>query len=63
VIPLDVVVGFANLPGLANVVANAVTRGSVGYQLNGTVGVDAGLLGTPTFGPMMLLQGDVQARR
>jgi len=63
VIPLDVIIGFANLPGLANVIGNAVTRGSVGYQLNGTVGVDAGLLGTPTFGPMMLLQGDVQARR
>ncbi|CAN5743794.1 LEA type 2 family protein [soil metagenome] len=63
VIPLDVVIGFANLPGLANVVTNAITRGNVGYQLNGTVGVDAGLLGTPTFGPMTLLQGDVQARR
>lgn len=63
VVPLDIVVGFANLPGLANVVTNAVTRGSIGYDLNGTVGVDAGVLGTPTFGPMTLLQGNVEARR
>jgi hypothetical protein len=63
VIPLDIVVGFANLPALANVVTSAVSRGTVAYDLNGTVGVDAGLLGTPTFGPMTLLQGNVQARR
>jgi hypothetical protein len=63
VIPLDVVVGFSNLPALANVVATAVTRGTVAYNLDGTVGVDAGLLGTPTFGPMTLLQGSVDARR
>jgi hypothetical protein len=63
VIPLDVVVSFANLPALANVVSSAVTRGSVAYNLNGTVGVDAGLLGSPTFGPMTLLQGSVQAGR
>lgn len=63
VVPLDIVVGFANLPGLANVISNAVSRrGSLGYQLNGTVGVDAGILGRPTFGPMTLLQGNVQAR-
>jgi hypothetical protein len=63
VIPLDIVVGFANLPALANVVSNAVTRGTVAYDLNGTVGVDAGMLGTPTFGPMTLVQGNLQARR
>jgi hypothetical protein len=63
VVPIDVVVGFANLPALANIVSSAVTRGSMGYTLNGTVGVDAGLLGRPTFGPMQLLQGNLQARR
>ena len=63
VVPLDVMIGFANLPGLANVVTAAVSRGTVGYNLNGTVGVDAGLLGRPTFGPMTLLQGNLQARR
>jgi hypothetical protein len=63
VIPLDIVVSFANLPGLANVVSSAMTRGTMAYDLNGTVGVDAGLLGTPTFGPMTLLQGNVDARR
>jgi hypothetical protein len=63
VIPLDIVVGFANLPALATVVSNAVSRGDISYNLNGTVGVDAGMLGSPTFGPMQLLQGSVQARR
>jgi len=27
------------------------------------VGVDAGLLGQPTFGPMMLLQGETRVTR
>jgi hypothetical protein len=63
VIPLDIVIGFANLPALATVVSNAVSRGDISYNLNGTVGVDAGMLGSPTFGPMQLLHGSVQARR
>lgn len=63
VIPLDVTVSFANLPGLANVLTRAVTQGNVDYQLRGTVGVDAGLLGQPSFGPMSLMSGTIQTRR
>jgi hypothetical protein len=32
-------------------------------SLDGTVGVDAGRLGTPTFGPMLLTRGDVRVIR
>lgn len=62
-IPLDIEVGFANLPRLAELVPNALSRGSLAYALNGTVSVDAGLLGQPSFGPMTLLQGSVRTSR
>lgn len=63
VIPLDVSISFADLPRLAEIIPRAVTQGTVAYQLHGTVGVDAGLLGQPSFGPMTLLQGNIQTRR
>ncbi|MEX2570339.1 MAG: LEA type 2 family protein [Gemmatimonadota bacterium] len=63
VVPLDLSISFANLPGLADVVGTAVSSGEVGYALRGSASVDAGMLGQPTFGPMTLLQGSVQARR
>lgn len=63
IVPLDISISFANLPGLADVLGRAVTAGEVNYQLNGTASVDAGVLGSPTFGPMTLLQGSVAAFR
>lgn len=63
VVPIDVEVGFANLPALAESLPNAVARGAVDYLLNGTVQVDAGVLGQPSFGPTTLLRGTVQTRR
>lgn len=63
IIPLDIVVGFSEVPQLASVLGQAVTRGAVDYQLRGTLAVDAGLLGRPSFGPMSLLQGTIQTRR
>jgi hypothetical protein len=60
VVPLDLSIDFADVPGLASVVRQLATRGSVGYQLDGTVGLDAGRLGTPTFGPMRLTSGDLR---
>ena len=62
VIPLEISVGFENVPRLARVLADS--GGSpLGYRLEGTIGVDAGRLGQPTFGPLTLLQGDVHVRR
>ncbi len=63
VVPLDISVSFADLPGLGNVLPRAVTGGSVDYSLDGTVTVDAGLLGRPSFGPMNLLSGAIRTRR
>jgi late embryogenesis abundant protein len=63
VVPLDLTVSFADVPGLASVARQAATGGAVDYQLDGTVGVEAGRLGTPTFGPMLLTRGELRAIR
>lgn len=63
VIPLDLTIRFSDLPGLADVASRLLTRSSVGYQLDGTVTVDAGVLGQPRFGPSTLLRGDLVVRR
>lgn len=63
VIPLDLTIRFSDLPGLANVAQRLLTRSTVSYTLNGTVTVDAGVLGQPRFGPSTLLRGDLVVRR
>ena len=63
VIPLDIGVSFSDLPRLADIVPRALSGGAVAYRLDGIVGVDAGLLGRPSFGPMTLLQGVIENRR
>lgn len=63
VIPLDVSLSFDDLPGLAHVVGRAVSGSALGYRLEGTIGVDAGSLGKPTFGPLTLLDGQVRVTR
>lgn len=60
VIPIDLSVSFSDLPGLANVLRRAANREPLGYHLEGTIGVDAGQLGQPTFGPMTLLRGEMR---
>ena len=59
VIPIDIAVSFAELPQLATVVRRALARQPVDYHLDGTIGVDAGGLGTPVFGPMTLIRGTI----
>jgi hypothetical protein len=59
VIPIDLSINFSDLPGLANVIRRAVGRQPIAYRLEGTIGVDAGRLGQPTFGPMTMLTGDI----
>ena len=63
VIPLDLSFSFADLPGLAGALRRLAVGGSVPYELNGTIGVDAGRLGTPTFGPMLLTRGEMRVVR
>lgn len=61
-IPLELTVSFANVPRLINVIRDAASGGGLGYRLEGTVGIDAGRFGQPTFGPMTLLTGELRAR-
>jgi hypothetical protein len=63
VVPLDISVNFDDIPTLGSVLLRAVTGQSIAYRLNGTVGVNAGLLGQPSFGPMTLLEGNVRVQR
>ena len=60
VVPIDLSVSFSDLPGLANVIRRAVNREPLAYHLEGTIGVDAGQLGQPVFGPMTLLRGEMR---
>lgn len=63
IIPLDLSISFSDLPGLADVAARLLTRSSVAYRMEGTVSVDAGAFGQPSFGPSTLLEGDLPIRR
>jgi hypothetical protein len=62
VVPLDLSISFSDLPGLANVLRRAVTGGVIPFQLDGTIGIDAGRLGQPSFGPMLLMRGEIAPR-
>lgn len=63
VIPLEVTISFADVPGLADAAVRLLTERTVGYRLDGRFGVDAGPFGNPTFGPMSLLQGELDVQR
>lgn len=63
IVPLDVILGFDALPALGRAVVAAALEGSLPYRLDATIGVDAGLLGTPVFGPQTLLSGSLDIRR
>jgi hypothetical protein len=63
VVPLDLSISFSDLAGLSRIVRSAADGQPVPYQLDGTIGIDAGRLGQPTFGPTLLFRGDFNARR
>ena len=62
-IPIDLAIGFDDVPRLAQVIGRALSGSSLEYRLDGRIGVDAGPLGRPTFGPMTVLEGDMRVRR
>jgi hypothetical protein len=62
VIPIDISISFADLPGLSGVGRRILARQAVPYRLDGTIGVDAGPLGQPVFGPMTLIRGETSSR-
>jgi hypothetical protein len=60
VVPIDLQFGFSELPQLGNALKRALGKNPIDYRLEGTIGVEAGRFGTPTFGPMTLLRGTIQ---
>ena len=63
IVPIDIAIGFNELPGLADLATRALTRSALPYRLDARFTVDAGVLGTPTFGPETLLRGELAVRR
>jgi hypothetical protein len=61
VTPLDLVVDFADVPGLGQAVRQAIATGEVAYQLEGTVGISTPF-GDPVLGPMQILAGTLRVR-
>ena len=62
-VPLEVSIRLSDLPRLAGSILRAVEGEGVPYRLDGRFSVEAGQFGTPTFGPMTLLSGEVRPRR
>lgn len=62
IIPLDVSIRFDNLPRLASLARSALTGSPLPYRLDGSFNVDAGSLGSPRFGPLTLLSGEIRVR-
>lgn len=60
IIPVDLTISFADVPGLAATLRGAVRGAALAYQLDGTVSLDAGRLGEPTFGPLRLIAGELR---
>jgi hypothetical protein len=63
VIPLDISLRFSDLPGLAQMATRLLTRSTISYRLDGTLRLDAGMLGQPSFGPTTWLRGDLPIYR
>jgi late embryogenesis abundant protein len=62
-IPIDLTVSFSDLPALADLARRALSGSTLPYRLDGTIGVDAGSFGRPTFGPFTLLTGEMRVVR
>jgi hypothetical protein len=62
IVPLDVSIGFDDLPSLGRIARAAVSGERLDYRLDGTFGVDAGSYGEPRFGPWTLLEGELTIR-
>lgn len=63
IVPLDASLDFDDLPALGEALVDALSTGGIPYRLEATIGVDAGLLGQPVFGPSTLLRGTIDVTR
>lgn len=62
VVPLDVSIGFRDVPRLASVARAAIAGEPLEYRIDGTFGVDTGAGGAARFGPLTLLRGHLRVR-
>lgn len=62
VVPLDVSIGFRDVPRLASLARAAIAGEALDYRVDGTFGVDAGAGETARFGPLTLLRGEFRVR-
>lgn len=60
IVPIDISFSFSDLPQLGDAIRRAIGNQPIDYRLEGTIGVDAGRWGTPTFGPMTILSGVIR---
>ncbi len=63
IIPIEIGLSFSELGDLADVVTRIFTSNQVNYRLDGTLSIDAGAFGEPSFGPQTWLQGRAQVFR
>lgn len=59
-VPIDIAVDFRDVPGLSQAIARAIARQPIEFEIEGTIGVEAGRLGTQTLGPMTWLRGELR---
>ena len=59
IVPIDISVDFRDVPGLGQAIARAVSRQPIAFDIEGTIGIEAGPLGTQTLGPMTWLRGEI----
>jgi hypothetical protein len=62
-VPIEVSIRLSDIPRLGGTLLRALEGEGVPYRLEGRFSVQAGQLGSPTFGPMTLLSGEVRPRR
>ena len=60
IVPIDISVDFRDVPGLGQAIARAVSRQPIAFELEGTIGIEAGRLGVQTLGPMTWLRGEIR---
>lgn len=63
IIPIDITVSFADVPGMIGVAERILRQNTVGYRVDGTLTVDAAPFGQPSFGPTTWLQGQSRVLR
>jgi hypothetical protein len=63
IIPLNVDISFADVPGMVDAAQRILTQNRVAYRLDGTLTVDAAPFGQPSFGPRTWLQGESRVFR